>query len=424
MAYAQKPLTTLQREAYARYANEKKAYDEAVQAKKDKKNKESLPDPPVPELLYTTDSTVEGIAEALKNSTGILNARDELSGFMASMDAYRKGGDRDTWLTAWNGYDLHVNRKTSGTTYIPDPAISIFGGIQPDRVSNLTDSKGKLDGFVDRWLLVRPDTKSRRWNEETVDPTTIIRMTNVFRRLRYPVGFEGSVALPLSDEARTVFGDWYDENAALVESSSGLAAGFYAKYPNQLARLILILHALANPDDLTGPIQAKTARDGITLIEYFRASLVRVLPMFNANASKESVGIRPRVLRLLEQAGGDWVDRTAINKGLGGYVKSEDITIALESLRGEGVAEPHSVSPGPSGGRPKEQWRFVHITDTPPEKPKEPQNARNDEASEPFRRSEKPRKNSGATPDPGRNPSPFGSPRGSTKPFSPLSRND
>jgi hypothetical protein len=313
MAQAQKPLSTLQREAYAKYANEMKAYEDELRAAK--KNKSTPPHPPAPELLYTTDSTTEAIAHAHRSSVGILNSRDELSGFVASMDAYRKGGDRDAWLSLWNGLDLHINRKTSGLTHVPEPRVSVIGGIQPDRVSTLADEKGRHDGFIDRFLLVRPNVGSRKWNENTLSNASEVRLTNVFRRLRYPTS-DGPATLPLSPEARTVFGEWYDENASLVDSSKGLAAGFYAKYPNQLARLILILHLLANPEDVTGPILADTVRDGITLIEYFRASLVRILPMFKAKASEDSVGILPRVRRLLERARGEWIDRTAINRGL------------------------------------------------------------------------------------------------------------
>jgi hypothetical protein len=433
LSYAQAPLEALQSEAHLRYENELISFKEAEQAAKgtkDGKRRGPRLETPVRERLTTTDTTMEALAHALTRSAGVLNTRDELSGFMESMDAYRKGGDRDSWLQIWSGKSLDINRKTTDAPYIPKPAVSIVGGIQPDRVGALADPEGRQDGFIARWLLTYPDVGIRRWNDNETDPDRLVRMINVFRRLRYPKGYANPVALPLSTEARALFAEWHDENADVMETAQPLAVTFYAKYPAYVARFALILHVLANPDDLVGPIEAPTVGDAIALMEYFRASLIRILPLFHAKAVAETVGVLPRVRRLLDRAAGAWVDRTAINQGLGGYVKSDAIAAALESLRGDGLAEMRTLPAGPAGGRPKELWRSVTISPDPaPEKPEKPEKrttARKLPADHPEDVPEQRRKNVGNAlaqrPDPGEDPTPYGSPLHGDGPLDPRFR--
>ena len=76
---------------------------------------------------------------------------DELAGWLAGMDAYRaKGGkDRAFWLQAKEGGDFTVNRKLSDRICVENCAISVLGGIQPDKIRTL-----KL-GMSDDGLLQR-----------------------------------------------------------------------------------------------------------------------------------------------------------------------------------------------------------------------------------------------------------------------------
>jgi Protein of unknown function (DUF3987) len=90
-----------------------------------------------------------------ENPSGLLYYIDELAGLIGSMDAYRnKGGkDRPFWLMAKEGGSHVINRKTSDTIIIENCAISILGGIQPDKIRELGDSL-TVDGLMQRFLPI------------------------------------------------------------------------------------------------------------------------------------------------------------------------------------------------------------------------------------------------------------------------------
>ena len=126
------------------------------------------------------DATVEKIADLLKsNENGLLLIRDELSGWLSSMERQGRQGDREFFLEAWNGkgsYD--VDRIARGSTHIPALCLSILGSITPSKIQELvkhtlegsTGNDGLLQrfslmiktDFKDSWELVdrRPDEKA------------------------------------------------------------------------------------------------------------------------------------------------------------------------------------------------------------------------------------------------------------------------
>ena len=88
----------------------------------------------------TNDPTVEKLGELLRdNPAGLLYMRDELVGLIASWDKQGREGDRQFFLEAWNGdgtYD--TDRIGRGTILIPNLCVTIFGGMQPDKLTGLS----------------------------------------------------------------------------------------------------------------------------------------------------------------------------------------------------------------------------------------------------------------------------------------------
>jgi hypothetical protein len=102
------------------------------------------------------DATTEALGQMLsENPSGLLYSIDELAGLIGGMDAYRaKGGkDRPFWLMAKEGGSHVINRKTSDAIIIKNCAISIIGGIQPDKIRELGDSL-TVDGLFQRFLPI------------------------------------------------------------------------------------------------------------------------------------------------------------------------------------------------------------------------------------------------------------------------------
>src|SRR5690606_20008989 len=90
------------------------------------------PDPPTWRQRLAEDTTVEALAVLLHDQPrGLLVARDELSGWLNSFDAYKsaRGADVAHWLSMHRAGSMLVNRK-SGRNFIrvPRSAVSICGG--------------------------------------------------------------------------------------------------------------------------------------------------------------------------------------------------------------------------------------------------------------------------------------------------------
>lgn len=357
---AQEPVARLQRAAYEQW---KLALEEWAEAAAEARREKAEP-PPKPALAhyFTTDATLEALAAMLDGSPGVAVVRDELVGWVRSHDAYRKGGDRQSFLSLWAGAALKVDRKTSGTVYVEHPCVPVVGGIQPDLLSELAEEANRRDGFVDRVDMVWPVALPQRWTEDTVDEARVKAVADLFAKLRVVPPGEGEEpnVAAFDDEARAVFARWYDENADVVRAATGLAAGYAAKYPGKLARVALVLAALHHPDEPRRSVDAGTVRDAIAVVEYLRGHLPTVLPAFTTTAVTISgAGLDARVARVLVGAEGAWVARRALHDGLGRNVAAGDLDGALEQLEADGLVERRTVE---TGARPREEARWVERT--------------------------------------------------------------
>jgi len=366
MDYALAPVRAIQHRAVEAYRVALDAWQEQVDAAKGEKgNHDPLPDKPVLDHYFTTDVTVEGLVNVLKDNPGVTVMRDELGGLVASFDAYRKGADRQSYLSLWAGSSLKVDRKGAGTTWVPRPCVAVIGGIQPDMLADLGEKDGKRDGFIERFLVAQPKPRPQRWTDADVDPQLRLAMITLFGKLRvkHRAKTEAELAadveqgvLFMTAQAKEAFASWYDQNAAITEESQGIAAGFYAKYPGQLARIALILHCLHHPGDATTSVGVDSITGAINVIEYFRGHLVAILPRFGGKGSTATAGLDQRVMAVLDKHCGEWISRTDLHGALHNNTSAPELAELLERLTDEGKVENRRVQPS-GGGRPREETR-------------------------------------------------------------------
>ena len=89
--------------------------------------------------------------------------RDELVGWLRTLEKPGREGDRQFYLEAWNGTNaFHVDRIGRGSLYIPALCVSIVGTTQPGPLRSyireaLCDGSG-ADGLLQRvQVIVWPD---------------------------------------------------------------------------------------------------------------------------------------------------------------------------------------------------------------------------------------------------------------------------
>ena len=118
------------------------------------------PEKPVLRRTLTTDSTMEALGGLLnENSRGLLIHRDELLGWIRSLDQYRggRGSDRQNHLSAWQCQQICIDRRgNAGPIIIPKPFYTILGSMVPDALGNLRDERDVVDGFLERFLVCLP----------------------------------------------------------------------------------------------------------------------------------------------------------------------------------------------------------------------------------------------------------------------------
>lgn len=223
--------------------------------------KEGVPIPHMPEAadaplkpertrLKVSDVTPEALGMLLASQPkGTLFYRDELAGWLGNFDRYGgKGGDRAFWIEAFGGRSYTVERvKHDGKPIqIDHLAVSVLGGIQPDRFESLMKS-GDDDGLTARFLYVWPKRIPPKRPDCLPNRGAALR---AFRKLSSltltgndPVNGDGEhVTLTLTSDAADLFQNWREQHAE--NEPEGRYASWWGKCPGMVLRVALILQHL------------------------------------------------------------------------------------------------------------------------------------------------------------------------------------
>jgi len=189
------PIYNIQKSLKNEYEKEKKVYKEQLAKDKTKSRdwkkssgkKPLKPEEPIMKQIFTTDSTLEAFAEVLeKNQRGVIFASDELTGWVHAMDQYKrgKGGDRQAWLSFWNKAQVIVNRKNrKEPIVIQEPMVCVIGCLPPDVLSDLSDERGRKDGFIHRIVFTYPKNIQLKWNEDETPEEAFEALDRIFNSL-------------------------------------------------------------------------------------------------------------------------------------------------------------------------------------------------------------------------------------------------
>ncbi|ODB98675.1 hypothetical protein A3196_15485 [Candidatus Thiodiazotropha endoloripes] len=243
---------------------------------------------------YVTNSgTVEKIGEILAdNPRGILVFRDELTGWLKSLDREGYEGSRAFYLEGWNGTGRFTHDTISrGTLEVEALTLSILGGIQPGPLSSyLAQALGSGagdDGLLQRLqLIVWPDTPST-WCNIDCQPNTQARNVawEVFRRLDridpHAMGAKqrndgGIPALRFCDEAQLLFDQWRTDLEHRLRSDDMHPAleAHLAKYRSLAPSLALLCHLIDNPQG--GAVSEASTLRALAWCEYLESHAQRL----------------------------------------------------------------------------------------------------------------------------------------------------
>jgi hypothetical protein len=181
------------RQARQQYADDSEEYELKRRAAMKSK------DPTLPDLdkpikpsaghVFVENFTTESLARILAQAPrGVLLIRDELTGWVLSLNQYRsgKGADRQFFLSVCSGEPTKVDRRgeLDEPLMVIDPFISVIGCIPPGKLAELDAGNDGEDGFVHRILFsyAKP-VKGRTWTWEGIKPETRKLWNDVVERL-------------------------------------------------------------------------------------------------------------------------------------------------------------------------------------------------------------------------------------------------
>jgi hypothetical protein len=316
--------------------------------------------------IVTTDCTIEKLSELLSvHPAGLILWVDELIAWMRGLDREDKAGQRQQFLTLWNGHGkLNIDRIGRGEIVVESACLSLFGCSTPGALSDYVSSAVRGgrgdDGLIQRLqVTVWPDSP-REYRQVDIFPDNDAQqaLREVFERLADldpsdwgRVDDDEPAAIPwvrFDANGQRVFDAW---DLALQTRIRGgnLPEAFeshLSKFASLMPSVALILH-LAMGD--RGSVSAEAATMAVRWCEYLESHAGRVYAM--ATCPERQVAI-PLLDRLLEWPKEDPIRVRSIRiQGWSGLSDSESIQAALELLTDAGwiQAIPHRPT---GGGRP------------------------------------------------------------------------
>ncbi len=284
------------------------------------------PEPPTKPVMHRTvveDTTVEALVECLSgNPRGVLCSRDELSGWVRSMDQYKggKGSDRQDWLSFWSASPMVVDRKGKEPLMVDKPFVGVAGSIQPDVLPELKN--GREDGLLDRFLFAYPEPVHGLYSEDEISEEAVQDYQKLYDglyRMDMKLDDNGDPVPTFVEFTEGAKKMWIREVDTLRQEMRHPRfprhlRGPWSKQEAYLSRLSLImaLSRVKEPGTVSSRLLAVTEADVVAaakLIAYFKAHARRVYARLH--------GERPEILlllslrQLLDEQGGYWEGTTS-----------------------------------------------------------------------------------------------------------------
>ncbi|MDH5325332.1 MAG: YfjI family protein [Gammaproteobacteria bacterium] len=333
-------------------------------------------DKPVLRRYKSEDPTVEKLGELLlENPNGLLVYRDELTGWLNSLEKQGREGDRSFYLESWNGTgSFTVDRIGRGTLHVPSLCISLLGSIQPgplgDYIRRAHNGGTGDDGLIQRFqMLVWPDSSNTWKNVDRIPDNNELQKTyEIFKRLDninpMEIGavshFSDSIpTLKFSPESQEIFNTWRQKLEKRLRdgtiSSSALEAHL-AKYRSLMPSLAMIFHLV---EFVSGNTTETNVGENSTIkaaawCEYLESHANRLYSSI-ADPSMESARELLKRIKKHEVAN-QFTARDIYRNGWTKLSRSADVAAALEVLEDFGWVRSEVI---PTTGRSQNVF-YIH----------------------------------------------------------------
>lgn len=216
-------------------------------------SKPAEPDAPICRRHITHDATIQVLADILdQNPQGVLQVRDEISGWLKQLEQAQNLSDRAFWLETWAGDStFSYDRVGRGSCWINNTTVSIIGSIQPDKISPyLTDHKkgSGNDGLLERFqVVVFPDTSLTSFVDlETNIPLSEEALKTYTQLDQIPIN-DSPILLDFDSDAQDELDLWLKDRVHLPEREPTHMRSYIDKMASFVPSAAAIFHLCENP---------------------------------------------------------------------------------------------------------------------------------------------------------------------------------
>jgi Protein of unknown function (DUF3987) len=277
-------------------------------------HRRGAPGAPILRRYKTNDSTIEKLGELLReNHTGLLMLRDELVGLLASWEREGREGERAFFLEGWNGNgSFDTDRIGRGSIFIPNLCLSIFGGIQPDKLMVYLEQAANAlsnDGMLQRFqLLVYPDHTPWEYRDRMPNKQARERAFTIFEGLAKfdPVSWGASPAVAFAkfpyfsfaQAAQEIFIEWSADlhPVRLPAEDHPIIVQHLAKFDKLFPALALILHLVdCAATGARGPVSKEAAIHAAAWCKYLETHARRCYGLLMDDGLRAALALADKV---------------------------------------------------------------------------------------------------------------------------------
>ena len=324
--------------------------------------------PPTPARFIVNDATVEKLGALLnENPNGLLLVRDEMVGWLKTLDREDRANDRAFYLEAFAGTSPYTyDRIGRGTLHIESTAVSIIGTIQPSRLrpyvwQTVHDDGG--DGLIQRFqLAVWPDTPDTwrnvdRWPDRDARDGVYALFEAVADMPACTTDERGDlVGVRFSPVAQELFNTWYAGMMRRLreEDLHPAMQTHLGKYPSLVPSLAVVFEVASNGGCRPEAIGEAACRLAIRWAQYLETHAQRIY----AGAAQPEAIHADLIWKRRERLPEPFKPRDIRMRKWAGLDSGEAVKAALRVLEDHGLVVADRRGTGPSGGRPSVSYRW------------------------------------------------------------------
>jgi len=246
----------------------------------------------------TSDSTVPKLQELMSfNPQGVFVFRDELHGFLMSLEQEGREADRAFHLEGWDGQGSFTSDRIGRGTVRSDLVCeSVFGSIQPARIIphiRQTLSGSANDGLVQRFqVLVYPDVDKWSYIDKTPDQEAQNRAYRLIQKLNdmdfvndARAVLEDGNKIPymrFSEDAQELFKVWITDLESRLRNNeeTPTVQEHLGKYRSLMPSLALVFHLLDVADGKAlGNVSLRSTQLAAAWCDYLESHAKRIYHM-------------------------------------------------------------------------------------------------------------------------------------------------